>query len=69
MRQWLVDARKAKGFSQKEIAHRVGVSQPTFNNYEHNHISPSVPVAQRIALALGVEWTKFFEEQGNELRT
>ena len=61
MRQWLIDARKAKGYSQKAIALAVGVSQPTFNNYEHGHICPSVPTAQRIAAALGVEWTKFFE--------
>lgn len=61
MRQWLIDARKSKGLSQKDMALKVGVSQPTFNNYEHGHISPSVPTAQRIAAALGVEWTKFFE--------
>lgn len=62
MRDWLKDARKAKGLNQKAASKLAGVSQPTFYGYESGKISPSVPVAKRIAAALGVEWTRFYEQ-------
>lgn len=61
-------ARKEKGFTQQQLAEMVGITQSALSRYEKGIRTPSVPTAQRIAAALGVEWTKFFEEQGNELR-
>lgn len=54
-------ARKEKGFTQQQLAEMVGITQSALSRYEKGIRTPSVPVAQRIAAALGVDWTKFFE--------
>lgn len=63
MRQWLVDARKKKGLTQKDASKLSGVSQPAFCNYEHKKTNPTVPNAKRIGKVLGIDWTKFFEDK------
>lgn len=60
--------REKAGMSKSELARETGLSRMSIDRYEKGIRTPSVPVAQRIAAALGVDWTKFFEEQGNELR-
>lgn len=47
--------------TQKELAKVANVSYVSISRYESGIRLPSVPTAQRIAAALGVEWTKFFE--------
>lgn len=63
MRLWLIGIRKARGLSQKEIADAVGIAQPTYWQYEHGAVSPSVPTAKKIAKLLGFDWTLFYEEK------
>lgn len=46
--------RKEKGFSQKEIAQKLGVSQPSYAQYENNKRNPKREQIQRFANALGV---------------
>ncbi len=62
MRAWLIDARKANGLTQKAVAEKVGVAQPSYCAIEKGGTRPSVATAKKIAAVLGFDWTKFFEE-------
>ena len=63
MRDWLTAIRELKGLSQKYVAERVGIKQPTYSNIENGNRRPSVEVAKQIADVLGFEWTRFFEDK------
>lgn len=62
MRKWLIDMRDAAGLSQKTVAERVGVSQPSYCNIENGERRPSVETAKAIATVLGFDWTRFYDE-------
>lgn len=61
MRNWLIEARKAAGISQKDMADRVHIAQPSYCNIEKGKRSPSIQTAKAIADVLGIEWTRFYE--------
>jgi putative transcriptional regulator len=48
------DLRNAKGWSQGELATRLGVTRQTINAVETNRYDPSLPLALRAAKLLGV---------------
>jgi putative transcriptional regulator len=48
------DLRTAKGWSQGEMATRLGVTRQTINAVETNRYDPSLPLALRAAKLLGV---------------
>lgn len=50
----LKQIRIKKGFSQKEIAERLGVSQPSYAQYENGKRNPKLETIQKIAHALDV---------------
>lgn len=50
----LAEIRKVKGWSQQELADKSGVSQTYISELEANKKQPTVPIAQKLALALGV---------------
>ena len=58
---WLIECRKARGLTQKEVSEKVGIAAPTYWAYEHGKIKPTPDTAKRLAAVLGVPWTKFFE--------
>lgn len=60
MRKWLVEKRGNR--SQYEIARKIGIPQSTYASIEAGSRNPSVQMAKRIALAMGFEWSLFFEE-------
>lgn len=62
MRQWLIDARKQKHLSQADVARYVKISQPSYHCIETGKQHPRVSTAKRIAEALDIEWTRFFED-------
>lgn len=62
-RSWLIAIRKDCGLSQKSVSELVGISQPSYYNIEVGKRKPSVPVAKRIAAALGFDWTRFYEDE------
>lgn len=64
----LKEIRKAQNLTMKQVSERSDISESMLSLIESGKRTPSVRSAQRIAAALGVEWTKFFEEQRNELR-
>lgn len=50
-------AREAKGWSQAEVAARLGVRQPTIANYEAGKRTLDVPTLRRLEAALGVSFS------------
>lgn len=47
-------ARERKGFSQKEMAERIGVAKSTYSLYESGNREPNVQTIKKIADALNV---------------
>ena len=60
------DARKARHMTQKELGKAADVCFVSVCRYETGKSTPSVRVAKKIAAVLGVEWTRFYEEEGND---
>ncbi len=61
----MIDLRKEreeKELTQQELADKCGVIRQTISNIECGLAKPSIPTAQKIAEALDLEWSKFFEE-------
>lgn len=54
MENKLKDLRTAHGWSQGELAHRLGVSRQTVNAVETDKYDPSLPLALRMAKLFGV---------------
>lgn len=63
MRKWLVSLRGDQ--SQQELADKIGMSQSGYALIETGSRRPSVETAKKIASALGFDWTRFFESEGN----
>ncbi|WP_237155008.1 helix-turn-helix domain-containing protein [Oryzibacter oryziterrae] len=58
--------REAKGFSQRELARRAGISNATISQIESNTISPSVGALKRILDALPLPLSDFFASDSPE---
>jgi transcriptional regulator with XRE-family HTH domain len=61
---WLVDIRGDR--SQYEVSRLIGIPQSSYASIECENRRPSVKMAKRIALGLGFEWTRFFEDNDAE---
>lgn len=48
----LVEARKKKGFTQEQLANRIGISRAYLTNIEKGKHSPSLYVASKLAIEL-----------------
>lgn len=57
----LKEIRKAQNLTMKQVSERSDISESMLSLIESGKRTPSVRSAQRIAAALGVEWTKFFD--------
>lgn len=62
---WLKEIRKANGLTQIEIAERCGFSFQLYSHFERGRRTPKVTDAKKIAAVLGFEWTRFYEEKGD----
>lgn len=60
MENRLRDHRETKGWSQGELARRLGVSRQTINAVETDRYDPSLPLALRLAKLFGVAVTDLF---------
>jgi len=60
MRMWLLDLRKAAGYTQCDIAVAVGITQPSYSNIENGERRPSPETAKALGNVLGFDWTRFF---------
>jgi putative transcriptional regulator len=56
----LRELRDARGWTQAELAARVGVSRKTINTIENGVFVPSTPTALKIAEALGLTVEQLF---------
>lgn len=62
----LRNLRKERSLSQRELAGQAGVSANAISLIERNEISPSVVTLQRLATALNVRISYFFESEPNQ---
>lgn len=62
MRDWLVNLRKGKNFSQADVARAAKISQPSYSDIENGKSRPKPETAKKIAEVLCFDWTEFFEE-------
>lgn len=51
----LVDRRGAQGLTQKQVAERLGISQPAVAQFEKSTYSPSITTIIAYATAIGVQ--------------
>lgn len=68
MRTWLAEIRRSKGLSQQAVAAASDISQPYYAAIELGTRGKplAVPIAKRIAGALGFAWTRFYEDAEDE---
>ena len=52
--QAMIDARKLKGITQKELSERTGIAQGDISKLEHGNGNPSLKTLQRLARAMGM---------------
>lgn len=53
-------ARKAKNYTQSDVAEKAHISRAGYSNIEKGKRQPSVKAAKRIAAVLDIEWTECF---------
>lgn len=66
MREWLVQARNAKGMSQADVAKQSGIVQQSYQLIEKGVNRPRIETAQRIGAVLGIPWLRFYEDEDSE---
>ena len=64
MREWLIEARRKKGFTQEQVATNCGISRQYYSFIESGDRNAPVKTAKKIAEILGFDWQKFFECEG-----
>lgn len=52
--QAMIDARKGKGITQKELSVRTGIAQSDISKLENGNGNPSIRTLQRLANAMGM---------------
>lgn len=62
IQQLIVSERKKQKVTQKELAHRTGLSQANISNIENGVTRPTIDSLQKIAEALGKRLLVCFEE-------
>lgn len=66
MRDWLKKKRKSLGLTQAKVAELAGVSHQLYQRIEHGDYDMPVKTAKRVANALGLDWTRFYEDEKAE---
>ncbi len=51
--QAMIDARKLKGITQKELSERTGIAQSDISKLENGNANPSLRTLQRLASGMG----------------
>lgn len=65
---WLKEICTKAEISQEQLARVADITQQGYSHIERGERSPSVPVAKKIAAALGFNWQRFYEEPSEEVR-
>lgn len=58
--------RQDNGLTQTALAEAAGVVRQTISNIECGINAPSVDLAKKLAEILGLNWTDFFVEEGEQ---
>lgn len=58
--------RTEKGLTQQQLAEQIPCVRTAIANIECGLTKPSVPMAQALGKALGVNWWEFFEEESTD---
>ncbi len=53
--QAMIDARKATGLTQKELAEKTGIAQGDISKLESGNVNPSLKTLQRLAIGMGMK--------------
>ena len=53
--QAMIDARKASGLTQKQLAERTGINQADISKMENGNGNPSIHTLQRLAKGMGMK--------------
>ena len=61
IREWLVSYREVHGFSQTEVALKVGLTRQMISAVE-NGSQPSVGTAKKLGRLFNFDWTRFFND-------
>lgn len=59
--QVMIDARKASGMTQKQLAEKTGINQADISKLESGNANPSLRTLQRLAKGMGMRLTLRFE--------
>lgn len=65
-RQWLRRIRLNQRMTQKELSEKAKINRSFYTQIENGTRSPSPYTAQRIAAALGIDWTIFYTLNSGE---
>ena len=66
MREWLIQARKQKRYTQEQVATQCFIDRSYYAQIEKGTRNPSMEVAKKIATALGIHPSTFFTDQYEE---
>ena len=55
IKQAMIDARKASGLTQKELADRTGIAQGDISKLENGTANPSLKTLKRLAAGMGMK--------------
>lgn len=63
--QAMIDARKASGMTQKQLAEKTGINQADISKMERGNGNPSLRTLQRLAAGMGMRLKLEFESATN----
>lgn len=61
-REWLIKARKNKGLSRAQTAKALKIDASYIEKIENGKRRPSVPLAKRFGILLGIDWQCFYTQ-------
>ena len=61
MREWLREKRRAKAWTQEEVAKRAGIARSYYTRIERGEYRVPALTAKKIANALSCDWQQFYE--------
>ena len=59
-REWLIQIRKAKGFTRADVIKKAKITLQMYYYIENNQRNPSVKLARKIAKILDFDWILFY---------
>ena len=67
MREWFKEARTSKNMTQADLAKQCEISRSFITEIENGKANPHVDNAKKIASVLGFSWTRFYDEESEEI--